>query len=66
MEQRATQPLGPASWSDDPNCRVCARVVSAGELSRRGLERCPYCGGELCWPAEEPNGLREGEREPDR
>jgi hypothetical protein len=66
MEQRATEPPGPASWSDDPNCKVCARVISARELRTRGLERCPFCGGELVWPAEEPNGARDGEHEPDR
>jgi hypothetical protein len=66
MEQRATEPPGPASWSDDPNCKVCARVISARELSRRGLDRCPYCGGELVWPADEPNGDLDGEPERDR
>ena len=53
MEQRADKPPDPASWSDDPNCAVCARVVSAEELRTRGSERCPFCGGELAWPGEE-------------
>ena len=66
MEQRATEPPGPASWSDDPNCRVCARVISARELRKRGLERCPYCGGELLWPLEESAGGGNSEPERDR
>jgi hypothetical protein len=66
MKQRATEPPGPASWSDDPNCKVCARVVSARELRERGLERCPFCGGELVWPLGEAAERRDSEREPDR
>jgi len=53
MQWQASEPPGPASWSEDPNCSVCARVISAEELRLRGLTRCPFCGGELIWPVEE-------------
>jgi hypothetical protein len=60
MKQRATEPPGPASWSDDPNCAVCARVVSAEELRARGRVRCPFCGGDLVWPGDDREDDPEG------
>jgi hypothetical protein len=56
MNPREVEPQGPASWSDDPNCASCARVISAKELRTRGLDRCPFCGGELVWPVEDVGG----------
>jgi predicted RNA-binding Zn-ribbon protein involved in translation (DUF1610 family) len=57
VKQSVGEQPKPASWSDDPNCASCARVISARELAERGLDRCPFCGGELIWPAEGPPDL---------
>ena len=56
LNPRSSEPQGPASWSDDPNCASCARVISASEVQARGLDRCPFCGGDLVWPADDPDG----------
>jgi hypothetical protein len=57
VNPRAAEVPGPASWSDDPNCASCARVISATEVRARGLDRCPFCGGNLVWPVDDRDGV---------
>jgi predicted RNA-binding Zn-ribbon protein involved in translation (DUF1610 family) len=44
----------PASWGEDPHCVSCARIISLAELSARDIWRCPFCGGDLAWPDDQP------------